>query len=89
MAPQACDPVIDAETRFSVRPAVAALDLLLDALKFVVLSLWPHRALAAENLLLRKPLALDLESQIEPREPGILLGSPSYCFPDCSPGKRL
>jgi hypothetical protein len=73
----------------SLSDLLAALDLLLHALKFVVLSLWPHHALTAENLLLRKPLALDLESQIEPREPGMLLGSPSYCFPDCSPGKRL
>jgi len=46
---------------------LAALDLLLDALRFIRLSLRPHCALAAENLLLRKQLALYLERQVKPR----------------------
>jgi hypothetical protein len=46
---------------------VTALDLLLDALRFVRLSLRPRSALAAANLLLRKQLALYLERQVKPR----------------------
>jgi putative transposase len=47
--------------------AVTTLDLLLDALRFVRLSLQPRSALAAENLFLRKQLALYLERQVKPR----------------------
>jgi putative transposase len=43
------------------------LDLSLDALRFIGLTLRPHRALAAENLFLRKQLALNLERQVKPR----------------------
>jgi hypothetical protein len=39
---------------------LTALDLWLDALRFIRLSLRPHCALAAENLFLRKQLALYL-----------------------------
>jgi transposase InsO family protein len=44
-------------------------DLLLDALKFIRHSLQPRCSLAAENLFLRKQLALYLERQVEPRRP--------------------
>jgi len=40
--------------------------LLLDTLRFIRLSLRPRRSLAAENLFLRKQLALYLERQIKP-----------------------
>ena len=43
------------------------LHLLLDAMKFIRLSLRPHCALAAENLFLRKQLALYLERKMKPR----------------------
>jgi putative transposase len=42
-------------------------DLLLDALRFIRLSLRPNSALAAENLFLRKQLALYLERKVKPR----------------------
>jgi putative transposase len=42
-------------------------DLLLDALRFIRVSLRPRCALAAENLFLRKQLALYLEHKVEPR----------------------
>src|SRR5215467_14532216 len=45
---------------------VTAVDLLLDALRFVQLSLQPRSALAAENLFLRKQLALYLDHQVKP-----------------------
>jgi hypothetical protein len=43
------------------------LHLLLDALRFIRLSLRPHCALAAENLFLRKQLALFRERKIKAR----------------------
>ena len=43
------------------------IDLLLDALRFIGLSLRPNRALAVECLFLRKQLALYLERQVKPR----------------------
>ena len=46
---------------------LTAVDLLLDALRFIRLSLRPHCALAAENLFLRKQLALYLERKVKPR----------------------
>lgn len=46
---------------------LTALDLLLDALRFIRLSLRPHCALAAENLFLRKQMALYLERKVKPR----------------------
>ena len=46
---------------------LTALDLLLDALRFIRLGLRPHCALAAENLFLRKQLALYLERKVKPR----------------------
>jgi putative transposase len=42
-------------------------DLLLDALRFIRLSLQPNWALVAENLFLRKQLALYLERKVKPR----------------------
>jgi hypothetical protein len=48
--------------------------LVLDALSFIRLSLRRRYALAAENLFLRKQLALYLERQIKPLEPIILRG---------------
>ena len=42
-------------------------DLLVDALRFIRLSLRPRGALAAENLFLRKQLAQYLERQLKPR----------------------
>ena len=44
-------------------------DLLLDALRFIRHSLQQRCTLAAENLFLRKQLALYLERQVEPRRP--------------------
>jgi hypothetical protein len=44
-------------------------DLFLDALRFIRLSLEPRCTLAAENLFLRKQLALYLERQVAPRRP--------------------
>src|SRR5262245_59255118 len=44
-----------------------ASDLLLDALRFTRGILQPHAALVAENLFLRKQLALYLERQVKPR----------------------
>ncbi len=41
--------------------------LWLDALRFIRLSLQPRCALAAENLFLRRQLALYLERQVKPR----------------------
>ena len=46
---------------------VEIFDLWLDTLRFIRLSLRPHFALAAENLFLRKQLALYLERQVKPR----------------------
>lgn len=45
---------------------LAIFDLSLDALRFIRLSLRPHCTLAAENVFLRKQLALYLERQVEP-----------------------
>ena len=42
-------------------------DLLLDTLRFIRVSLRPRCALAAENLFLRKQLALYLERKVKPR----------------------
>jgi len=42
-------------------------DLLLGTLRFIRVSLRPRCALAAENLFLRKPLALYLERKVKPR----------------------
>ena len=41
-------------------------NLWLDALRFIGVSLWPRRALAAENLSLRKQWALYLERRVKP-----------------------
>ena len=46
---------------------LAMFGLWLDALRFIGLSVRPHSALAAENLFLRKQLALYLERQVKPR----------------------
>ena len=43
------------------------IDLWLDGLRFIRLSLRPRCALAAENLFLRKQLALYLERKVKPR----------------------
>jgi hypothetical protein len=48
---------------------LAIFDPLLDALRFIRLSLQQRCTLAAENLFLRKQLALYLERQVEPRRP--------------------
>jgi hypothetical protein len=42
-------------------------DLWLDALRFIRVSLQPNWALAAENLFLRKTMALYLERKVKPR----------------------
>jgi hypothetical protein len=42
-------------------------DLLLDALRLIMVCLRPRRALAADNLFLRKQLALYLEHKAKPR----------------------
>ncbi len=46
---------------------LTTFDLSLDALNFIRLSVQPRCALAAENLFLRKQLALYLERQVKPR----------------------
>ena len=46
---------------------VEIFDLGLDTLRFIRLSHRSHFALAAENLFLRKQLALYLERQVKPR----------------------
>ena len=46
---------------------LTTLDRLLDALRFIRLSLRPNSALAAKNLFLRKQLAPYLERQVTPR----------------------
>src|SRR5215467_8718892 len=46
---------------------LTTLDLLLDVLRFIRLILRPRSALAAENLFLRKQLALYVERQVKPR----------------------
>ena len=48
---------------------LTVFDLLLDAWRFIRLSLQLRCTLAAENLFLRKQLALYLERQVEPRRP--------------------
>lgn len=48
-------------------PLLPIFDLLLDALRFIRLGLRPRCALAAENLFLRKQLALYLERGAKPR----------------------
>ena len=45
---------------------LTTFDLWLDILRFIRLSLRPNWALAAENLLLRKQLALYLERKVKP-----------------------
>ncbi len=45
-------------------------------MRFIRLSLRPRCALAAEDLFLRKQLALYLERRSSLAEPGVLLGSP-------------
>jgi hypothetical protein len=44
-----------------------SVDLLVNVLHFVVLGLRSHAHLAAENLFLRKQLALYVERQVKPR----------------------
>jgi hypothetical protein len=56
-----CDPVVDVQTRLPFRLLLTTFDLWLDALRFVRLSLRRPSALAAENLFIRKQLALYLE----------------------------
>jgi putative transposase len=51
---------------FLLKLLLTTFDLLLDALKFIRLSLRPNSALAAENLFLRKQLALYLERKVKP-----------------------
>src|SRR5260370_17985646 len=46
---------------------LSALDLLLDAVRFMRLSVRAHCALAAENLFLRKQMAVYLERKVKPR----------------------
>jgi len=49
-------------------------DLLLDALRFIRHSLQPRCTLAAENLFLRKQLALYLERQVKPHAAVVFSG---------------
>jgi len=58
-------PKLHSRTNLLLRP----LDLLLDALRSIGLSLRLDCALAAENLFLRTQLALYLERQVEPSRP--------------------
>src|SRR5262252_1489112 len=51
------------------RLLLTIFDLLLEAWRFIRLSLQPRCTLAAENLFLRKQLALYLERHVEPRPP--------------------
>jgi len=52
--------------------------LLLDTLRFIRVSLRPRCALAAENLFLRKQLALYLERRVKPRRAEAAL-CPEFC----------
>jgi hypothetical protein len=49
---------------------LTTFDLLRDSLRFIRLGLQPNWALAAENLFLRKQLALYLERNVKPRRAG-------------------
>ena len=66
-----------------------ASDLLLDALRFTRGILQPHAALVAENLFLRKQLALYLERQAKPRRAKVATKLTLVCSPGFLPGERL
>jgi putative transposase len=53
--------------RLLIRLACTLLILLVDAVRFLLLCLRPSPALAAENLFLRKQLALYQERHVKPR----------------------
>jgi hypothetical protein len=75
-------------TRIAWPRLISALVLLLqDAIRFHLLGTHSSAALKAENLFLRKQLALYLERKAKPAEPMILLILVWRCFPGCSPGK--
>jgi putative transposase len=52
---------------FLLKLLLTTFDLLLDAPRYLRLSLRPNSVLAAENLFLRKQLALYLERKVKPR----------------------
>lgn len=63
--------------------------LLLDALRFIKVSLRPQCSLTAENLFLRKKLALYLERKASPRRAKAGTKLTWCCSPDCLSGERL
>ncbi len=62
-----CDPALMLKLDSLSNVLLIIFDLLLGALRFVRLSLRRGSALAAENLFLRKQLALHLERKVKPR----------------------
>ena len=72
---------------------VEIFDLWLDTLRFIRLSLRSHFALAAENLFLRKQLALYLERQVKPRRAEVstkltMVLLIKGCWPSSSPTSK-
>jgi predicted signal transduction protein with EAL and GGDEF domain len=65
---------------------LTTFNLLLDALRFIGLCLRPHCAVAAENLFLRKQLALYLERKVKPRRAS---DATRFAFPVSLRGERL
>jgi len=48
-----------------------ARQLLVDVLRFVIVALRPARVVAAENLFLRRRLAMYVEQDVKPRRPDV------------------
>jgi putative transposase len=57
----------DASYHPSISQVRTAFGLVIDVLRVVGLGLWSHAHVAAENLFLRKPLALSLAREVKPR----------------------
>ena len=64
-----CDPVAVPKRDRPFSLLLTIFGLLLDAFRFVRLSLHPRCTLAAENLFVRKQSALYLERHVEPHRP--------------------
>ena len=74
---------------FLLKLLLTTFDLLLGALRYIRLSLRPNSVLAADNLFLRKHLALYLERKVKPRRASDATRLTSCCFPDALRGDRL
>ena len=64
------------------------IDLWLDAPRFIGTSLRQRRALVAENLFLRKQLALSLERKVKPHRAKAATRLTRCFFPNGFPGER-